>query len=206
MNRDDGLNPYQEQTNAVMDESVDATRRIRQMAEESRQVGADTLQNLDDQGQKLDQINTNMNTIRDNVKSGERQLHEMEKCCGLCICPWNRAPSVRKEYAGKWGENEKRSMSASNAANRAINDNRSQDKEKGNFKKVFEGDDREDEMEENLDAVGDILGDLKAQATAMNDELVRQDDVIETIGSKMEDNNSRIESATKRTNVLIKKG
>ena len=46
--------------------------------------------------------------------------------------------------------------------------------ERVEFKKIMQGDEREDEMEENLDAVMDILGDLKAQSTAMGEELDRQ--------------------------------
>lgn len=200
-----GGSSYQTQIDSTMDESLASTRRIRQMAEESKQVGAETLQNLDDQGQKLDQINNNMNRIRDNVKKGEKDLHEMEKCCGLCVCPWNRPATFKKEYAGTWGSTNA-PVSASRQADRAIASNRLEGKDgRGNFQKIVEGDAREDEMEENLDAVGDILGDLKAQANAMNDELVRQDGVINTIDEKMTENDRRIQAASRRTDKLIKR-
>jgi hypothetical protein len=32
----------------------------------------------------LDQINADM-------KEAEKNLTGMEKCCGMCVCPWNRS-------------------------------------------------------------------------------------------------------------------
>lgn len=197
-------NPMRQQADDINHEALESTQRMRRMAEDTREVGAETLKNLDDQGQKLDHINDDLNKMRANVKEGEDQLHQMEKCCGCCVCPWNRPPSVKTEYAGKWGDSTRGTSAATNATISSHN-NRGQTKERGEFKKVFEDDDKETEMEENLDAVTDILGDLKAQATAMNDELVRQDGVLTTIDGKMDANDARVQAATARTGRLIEK-
>ena len=33
----------------------------------------------------------------------DKYLHEIEKCCGCCVCPWNRVRSTTKVKAHKQG-------------------------------------------------------------------------------------------------------
>ena len=45
---------------------------------------------LDEQGQQLDRVEGNLNTINAEMKQAEKTLSKMEKWCGLFTCPWNR--------------------------------------------------------------------------------------------------------------------
>lgn len=47
----------------VTDETLDATRRMRQVAEETNQVGVDTLVTLNEQGEQLDNVENRLDTI-----------------------------------------------------------------------------------------------------------------------------------------------
>ena len=45
---------------------------------------------LDDQGQQLDKVEGNLDTINAEMKQADKTLTKMEKWFGLFTCPWNR--------------------------------------------------------------------------------------------------------------------
>ena len=55
----------------VTDETLDATRRIRQVAEETNQVGVDTLVTLNEQGEQLDNVENRLDTIGADLQGNE---------------------------------------------------------------------------------------------------------------------------------------
>ena len=55
----------------VTDETLDATRRIRQVAEETNQVGIDTLVTLNEQGEQLDNVENRLDTIGADLHGNE---------------------------------------------------------------------------------------------------------------------------------------
>jgi len=55
----------------VTNETLDATRRIRQVAEETNQVGIDTLVTLNEQGEQLDDIEVRVDRIGADLKGTE---------------------------------------------------------------------------------------------------------------------------------------
>jgi len=54
-------------------------------------VGIKTLVALDEQGEQLDRVEENLDQINVDMKEAERNLTGLEKCCGLCVCPWKRS-------------------------------------------------------------------------------------------------------------------
>lgn len=56
-------------------------------AEETRDVGAKTLQELDSQGDQLRKVNQELDEINQDLKATEKTLTQMERCCGCCLCP-----------------------------------------------------------------------------------------------------------------------
>jgi len=76
--------------NDVVDESLESTRRMLALCEESKEAGIKTLVALDDQGEQLDHIEEGLDTINNEMKQAERALKRMGKCCGICILPWQR--------------------------------------------------------------------------------------------------------------------
>ena len=57
---------------------------------QSQEVGIKTLVALDEQGEQLDRVDENLDQINVDMKEAERNLSSLEKCCGLCVCPWRR--------------------------------------------------------------------------------------------------------------------
>uniref|UniRef100_A0A8D2ANA8 Synaptosome associated protein 23 n=1 Tax=Sciurus vulgaris TaxID=55149 RepID=A0A8D2ANA8_SCIVU len=74
----------------VTDESLESTRRILGLAIESQDAGIKTITMLDEQGEQLNRIEEGMDQINKDMREAEKTLTELNKCCGLCVCPCNR--------------------------------------------------------------------------------------------------------------------
>lgn len=68
------LKAIQAESDEITDESLESTRNMRRIAEETRDVGAKTLQELDEQGDKLRKVNNELNNINDDLKRTEKTL------------------------------------------------------------------------------------------------------------------------------------
>ncbi len=84
------LEEMQMEADQATDESLESTRRMLQLTEESQDVGIKTLVMLDEQGEQLDRIEEGMDQINADMREAEKNLTGLEKCCGLCVCPWKK--------------------------------------------------------------------------------------------------------------------
>ena len=46
---------------------------------------------LDEQGEQLDRVEDALDDINVDMREAERNLTNLEKCCGLCVCPGRRS-------------------------------------------------------------------------------------------------------------------
>uniref|UniRef100_A0A0K8WFV7 Synaptosomal-associated protein n=1 Tax=Bactrocera latifrons TaxID=174628 RepID=A0A0K8WFV7_BACLA len=99
------LEELQIKANSVADESLESTRRMLALCEESKEAGIRTLVALDDQGEQLDRIEEGMDQINADMREAEKNLSGMEKCCGICVLPCNKSQSF-KEDDGTWKGND----------------------------------------------------------------------------------------------------
>ncbi|KAM8781475.1 synaptosomal-associated protein 23 isoform 3-T4 [Rhynchonycteris naso] len=81
----------------VTDESLESTRRILGLAIESQDAGIKTITMLDEQGEQLQRIEEGMDQINKDMKEAEKTLTELNKCCGLCVCPCNSITNDARE-------------------------------------------------------------------------------------------------------------
>ncbi|XP_017277093.1 synaptosomal-associated protein 23 isoform X2 [Kryptolebias marmoratus] len=200
--------------NQVTDESLESTRRMLQMAEESKQTGANTMVMLDQQGEQLRRIEDGMDQINEDMKQADKNLTDLSKCCGLCVCPCDRANSVENDqrYKRTWGTGTEdgdgsNSKVVSRQPSAVRNGQASQVQApapSGPYIKRITNDAREDEMEENLEVVGSIIGNLKDMAVNMGSEIDKQNTQIDRITDKADMNKVRIDVANDRANKLIK--
>lgn len=194
----------------VTDETLESTRRILGLAIESQDAGIKTITMLDEQGEQLNRIEEGMDQINKDMREAEKTLTELNKCCGLCVCPCNRTKNFEsgKTYKATWGEGGDNSCSnvVSKQPGRVTN-GRSQQvatgASSGGCIKRITNDAREDEMEENLTQVGGILGNLKNMALNMGNEIEAQNRQIERITEKADTNKDRIDNANARAKKLI---
>mmetsp|Transcript_20365 Transcript_20365/g.52872 ORF Transcript_20365/g.52872 Transcript_20365/m.52872 type:complete len:289 (+) Transcript_20365:20-886(+) len=201
-------------------ESLDATRNMRRMAEETRDIGGKTLQELDEQGDKLRKTNQELNEIDNDLKAAEKTLTQMEKCCGCCTCPcyssknFERGNSDYKtafknkelvtEQPGSQEGDGAGSGGGATSARGAASARGGGKGGNGEYIQRITHDAREDEMNENLGVVHDILGDLKKQANAMGDEIEEQNVMITQINEKTQSNIKRVDAADGRAQRLIR--
>ncbi|XP_031227481.1 synaptosomal-associated protein 23 isoform X1 [Mastomys coucha] len=218
----DNLSPEEIQLRAhqVTDESLESTRRILGLAIESQDAGIKTITMLDEQGEQLNRIEEGMDQINKDMREAEKTLTELNKCCGLCVCPCNRFSvggcffetrtknfESGKNYKATWGDGGDNSPSniVSKQPSRVTNGQPQQTAgaASGGYIKRITNDAREDEMEENLNQVGSILGNLKNMALDMGNEIDAQNQQIQKITEKADTNKNRIDIANTRAKKLI---
>lgn len=201
------------EANEVTDQSLDATRRMKEMALETRDVGAKTLENLDSQGEQLRRTEQKMDHINTDLKASEKSIRRMEMCCGCIGCYCCKAKNQDKTEANKaaFGKNAPQGGAGGSdvvdeqpAGLSGRGGGAGKSGAGGQYVQHITDDAREDEMDENLGMVSSILGDLKAQAATMGNEIDEQNDMIDRIQAKGESNDQRINAANNRTGVLLK--
>ncbi|CAO2613635.1 Synaptosomal-associated protein 23 [Lemmus lemmus] len=193
----------------VTDESLESTRRILGLAIEAQDAGIKTVTMLDEQGEQLNRIEEGMDQINKDMREAEKTLTELNKCCGLCVCPCNRTKNFEsgKNYKATWGDGGDNSPSSvvSKQPGWVTNGQPQQTTgtASGGYIKRITNDAREDEMEENLTQVGSILGNLKNMALDMGNEIDAQNLQIQRITEKADTNKDRIDIANTRAKKLI---
>ncbi|XP_069392306.1 synaptosomal-associated protein 23-like isoform X1 [Paralichthys olivaceus] len=202
--------------NQVTDESLESTRRMLQMAEESKQTGINTMVMLDQQGEQLKRVDEGMDQINQDMRQAEKNLTDLSKCCGICVCPCDRVTSIEHDsrYKRTWGmgggdgETEGNGSKVVSRQPSGVRNGQAgqvnASAPSGPYIKRITDDAREDEMEENLDAVGSIIGNLKSMAVDMGSEIDKQNKQIDRINDKADMNKVRIDEANQRANKLIK--
>lgn len=135
----------------MTDDSLESTRRTRQLAEQTLAVGADTMVALDEQGEQLERVDRHLDDMNDDLTQAERNIRELQKCCGCCVCPCTGGIKIgsgtRKTHAGVEMDDEPITTQPRSARGGGGGAS-----EGPMIQRVLD-DDREDEMEENLQLV-----------------------------------------------------
>ena len=202
------LQRMQRQSDHVTNQSLESTRRILRTAEETQDLGVKTLVELDEQGEKLNRIEENLDTINADMKKAEKHLSKMQKFCGLCICgckkraDFEKSDAYRKTYGDlKEDGGDGRSYKSGGGQGRGTP---SDGIGGGGYIQRVTNDAREDEMEENLGLVGGIVGNLHAMATDMGMELDKQNVQLDTINDKTAMTDSRISQANRTAQKILR--
>jgi synaptosomal-associated protein 25 len=132
-------------------------------------------------------------------KAAEKHLHNMDKCCGLCVLfPCCKASTFDSADNYKQAGFKKGKAGAAGGGGDGVVEEQPGQSARGTAGGAAKGaagggggmiahitnDAREDEMDANLGAVSSILGDLKGMASALGDEIEAQDETIEAIQRK----------------------
>ncbi|XP_029373276.1 synaptosomal-associated protein 25 isoform X1 [Echeneis naucrates] len=196
----------QRRANQVTDESLESTRRMMQLVEESKEAGIITLVRLDEQGEQLERIEEGLDQINSDMREAEKNLTDLGKCCGLCSCDKLKAFEGSGAYKAVWGGASGQDGVVSNQPplSRVV-DEREQMIMSGGYIRRITNDAREDEMEKNLAHVGSIAGNLRSMALDMGNEIDMHNIQTERIRDKAILNVSRIDSANQKANSLMKR-
>ncbi|XP_054470521.1 synaptosomal-associated protein 25-B-like [Anoplopoma fimbria] len=194
------LSDLQTRADQVADESLESTRRMLALVEESKDAGIRTLVMLDEQGEQLDRVEEGMNKVNADLKEAEKDLKDIGVCCGL-ICP-----CIKKIKGGgqAWGANQDGVVNSQPGAR--VMDEREQMAISGGFIRRVTEDARENEMDENLEQVGGIIGNLRHMALDMGQEIDTQNRQIDRIMDKADSNKTRIDEANQRATKMLGSG
>ncbi|XP_076138983.1 synaptosomal-associated protein 25 isoform X3 [Alosa pseudoharengus] len=152
---------------------------------------------------QLERIEEGLDQINQDMREAEKNLTDLDKCCGLCSCEKLKDFEASGAYKKVWGNNQDGVVS-SQPSSRVVDDREKMVMSGGYIRRVT-NDAREDEMEENLAQVGSILGNLRSMAIDMGNEIDTQNVQIQRIQEKADVNESRISEANQRAHKLIKK-
>lgn len=188
--------------NATTDDSLESTRRMRQLCEDSKEAGIRTLVALDEQGEQLDRVEEDMDKINTDMKEAEKALTGMEQCCGLCTCPCGKSSEFQEDEATWKGTNDGQVVGGQPV--RTVDDRGGGMIMTGNYIARVTKDAREDEMEENMQDVNNMVGNLRNMAIDMGSEIGAQNQQIGRINQKAESNKTRISTANERAQKLLK--
>jgi hypothetical protein len=80
-------------------ETTDSAQRALQTANQTRQLAADTLEELHTQGEKLEKVDRDLNDIDTDVKEAKGILRYMRRCClcFLCSCCCDCDPDAERD-------------------------------------------------------------------------------------------------------------
>lgn len=193
------LGQLQLKAEQVTDESLEATRRMLAMCDESKEAGIRTLVGLDEQGEQLDKIEEDMDKINVDMREAEKNLTGMEKCCGICPC--GKAKEF-KEDAGTWKSSEDGKVISGQPA-RVVDDRNGAGPMSSAYIAKITKDAREDEMEDNMVQVSTMIGNLRNMAIDMGSEISNQNSQLDRINQKATSNESRISVANQRATKLL---
>nr|XP_045622159.1 synaptosomal-associated protein 25-like isoform X1 [Procambarus clarkii] len=195
------LQELQYKASQQTDETLESTRRMLSLCEESQDAGAKTLYMLGEQGEQLDRIEEGMDQINADMKEAEKNLTGMEKCCGLCVLPCNKTSSQFKEDESTWKGKEDGVVSSQP---QRVMDDRNGLGASGGYIGRITNDAREDEMEDNMGQVNTMIGNLRNMAIDMGSEIENQNRQITRINAKAGSNTARVNMANERAGSLLK--
>ena len=93
--------------NQVTDESLESTRRMKNMCEEAKDSGIKTLVMLDDQGEQLEKFESGMDSINADMRLAEQALRSMDLLCGIFPKFWKKSGGFKEDDA-VWGDQKVR--------------------------------------------------------------------------------------------------
>ncbi|XP_066494486.1 synaptosomal-associated protein 25-like [Tiliqua scincoides] len=196
------LEELQRRAVQITDESLESTRRMLHLVEESKDAGIRCLVMLDEQGEQLDRIDEGLDQINQDMKEAEKNLKDMAKCCGLFVCPCAKLKNLKALEAYK--------PAAGNAQSDVVSrqpcvPDGNQMIMSGPFIQRITKDDAEEEMEQNLTQVDSMLSNLRSMALDMSNEIDIQNKQMDVIKEKAAENVIRIEQANNQATEMLKK-
>ncbi|XP_062523872.1 synaptosomal-associated protein 23-like [Corticium candelabrum] len=162
------------------------------------------METLDEQGEQLDRIEEGLDQINEDVRHAEKNLTEMEKCCGLCLCPCKRTKNIEKtvEYQKTFADGNRDGVITEQPGFGTARRTGGNTEYSGYITRVT-NDAREDEMDENIGQVVRIVEDLKGIAIDMGTEVDKQNSQLEIINKKADLTEGRVRMADQRTKGLL---
>lgn len=184
----------EQQQDITQNEIVDSSRNIKRIAIETTDTAKATMVNLEQQREKLEEADKHMDNIDIQTRQAQQGLDDLDKCCGLCICPWNRykAPKKKSTKTEKRGHDNDISLDCGPAP--VTMQPKAQETDV-KMKVIMKGDSRETEIQENIQYAATAVDNLHQMALDMGTEIQSQNVLLKNVDKKAKKNNQAIENA-----------
>ncbi len=139
------------------------------------------------------------------MNEAEKNLNNLEKCCGLCVLPWNRGRRGRRPFTNSSTTYSSEKSSPTTTSEPKLRMAGDEGMPTGGYVTRITNDGREEEMDDNLQLVSSYLGNLKNIALDMNDTIVHQTKQVDRITDKNDAGLDRVAAANKRTQNVLRK-
>lgn len=197
--------------NNKMDDSLESTRRMRRLVEESRDAGAAALSSLDRQGQQLDGIEQDLEHMGLNLKDSEKIVKELEKscwydiCCCFCCCCRKQEEEEGQKVAWKKDRDSVIVTTSESSLNRSWNASgfSLSSSFTGRYIGRITNDSREDEMDQNLQGVDSLIGTLRNMALDQGSTIEKHNKQITRINAVTENRDTDVRGLNKRMEKLL---
>jgi len=217
---------YEEANAIAMDGNRSAQRSLK-LAEQTRDIQAQTMMKLKEQGHQIERMQNDIDTVHNNMKQSERKLRSIESVWGSFA---NKVTSSRnKNYKKKAHQDRKLIKKRKDAEkkNRKIKEaqweeRRSADRANSRKKRdtmvrrdpgsrgVEVGSQEEqfyriiDDTDQQLDQLVGVLDDIKSISLDMGVELNEQNDRLDALRHDVDKAAPRMDSAIKRSRAILK--
>ncbi|XP_023327624.1 synaptosomal-associated protein 25 [Eurytemora carolleeae] len=189
------LDKLQLTINQKSDETLECTRRMREMCAEAKDSGMKTLIALDDQEELIDKFESAADGINQDMALAEKALKAMDMACfGLIPRFWVKDKGFKEDDA-VWGDQKVVGAGPPPPATELRD---------GAFVATILCDAREEEMEENMEQVSAMIGNIRNMSNDMNTALVRQNQTLDRINAKAGSDITRVKMANERAAALMK--
>jgi len=217
---------YEEANSVAMEGNQSAQRSLR-MAEQTRDIQANTIMKLKDQGHQIERMQGDMDTIHNNMRQSERKLRGIESVWGSVA---NKVTSSRNSNYKKKAHSDRKMMKERKKAedkNRKVKqgqweERREADRVNSSKKRdnmiqrdpgqrgVAVGSQEEqfykiiDDTDQQLDQLVGVLDDIKNISLDMGVELNEQNQRLDALRHDVDKAAPRMDSAIKRSRAILK--
>ncbi|XP_063726859.1 synaptosomal-associated protein 25-like [Symsagittifera roscoffensis] len=194
----------QRQIEDMIDKDLMTSMDMIKKTNECKDFAVRALVRIDDQGEQMENMEEGLGKINRDMTTAEKGLLEMNKCCGIIMCPWNKSADTEiKDYEADWEKLNKTTKPVVKQPD-ATTAFRVMPGVKPTMTAKISGTWKEEELEKNLQTVNEAVGNLYKMANDISDELDKQNNVLGRIAEKGAMNKERVNQANKIAEKLLK--
>lgn len=184
--------------NEISNETLDSTRRMRKMCEESKDMGMKTMGLLENQGESIENWEEVADGINEDMKLAEKALKAMDRACFGFIPRFWKVGGGFKEDDAVWKEPDQ----PKNECLPELKGLNPDHKFIATMNESGEQDDKEKEMEENMAEVSATIVNLRNMANDIGNTTKAQNETMDRISAKNNSDIQRVAMAVKQAAAL----
>jgi len=192
------LDVLQFEINTISNETLESTRNMRRMCEESKDMGQKTMGLLENQGESIENWEEVADKINEDMKMAEKALKDMDRACFGFIPRFWKVGGGFKEDDAVWKE-------PAQPKNEQLPELKGLNPDHcfvATASESGEQDAREKEMEENMNEVSATIVNLRNMANDIGNVTKGQNEMLNRIEAKNNSDIQRVAMAVKQAAAL----